>query len=45
MARADARAPVRSDQLPLLLSLIDQAGLALERIALQSVVARAAQPG
>ncbi len=45
VARADARAPVRSDQLPLLLSLIDQAGLALERIELQSVVGRAAQPG
>jgi two-component system sensor histidine kinase KdpD len=36
LARPDARTPVRSDQLPLLLSLLDQAGLALERIALEA---------
>lgn len=35
LSHADARIPVRSDQLPLLLSLLDQAGLALERIALE----------
>jgi two-component system sensor histidine kinase KdpD len=35
IARADARPPVRSDQLPLLVSLLDQAGMALERIALE----------
>lgn len=35
LSRSDARAPIRSDQLPLLLSLLDQAGLALERIALE----------
>ncbi|MET0309365.1 MAG: sensor histidine kinase KdpD [Sphingomonas sp.] len=36
LANPDAGAPIRSDQLPLLLSLIDQAALALERIALES---------
>jgi two-component system sensor histidine kinase KdpD len=36
LARPDARTPIRSDQLPLLLSLLDQAGLALERIALEA---------
>lgn len=35
LSRSDAHAPIRSDQLPLLLSLLDQAGLALERIALE----------
>ncbi|WP_310533464.1 sensor histidine kinase KdpD [Novosphingobium sp.] len=35
LSRSDARSPIRSDQLPLLLSLLDQAGLALERIALE----------
>ncbi|MBS0475482.1 MAG: DUF4118 domain-containing protein [Proteobacteria bacterium] len=35
LARSDARAAIRADQLPLLLSLLDQAGLALERIALE----------
>ena len=35
LSRPDAGAPVRSDQLPLLLSLLDQAGLALGRIALE----------
>jgi len=35
LSRSDARAPIRSDQLPLLLSLLDQAGLALDRIALE----------
>lgn len=36
LARSDARAPVRADQQPLLLSLLDQGGLALERIALEA---------
>lgn len=35
LSRSDAQAPVRADQLPLLLSLLDQAGLALGRIALE----------
>jgi two-component system sensor histidine kinase KdpD len=35
LARGDATAPVRSDRLPLLGSLADQAGLALERIRLE----------
>ncbi len=35
LARGDASAPVRSDRLPLLGSLADQAGLALERIRLE----------
>lgn len=35
LAKSDAGPPIRSDQLPLLLSLIDQAALALERIALE----------
>jgi two-component system sensor histidine kinase KdpD len=39
LANADAGAPIRSDQLPLLLSLLDQAALALERIALESEMA------
>lgn len=36
LARADAGEPVRSDQLPLLLSLIDQAALALERVGVEA---------
>ncbi|HKT84794.1 MAG TPA: DUF4118 domain-containing protein [Novosphingobium sp.] len=36
LSRSDARVPVRPDQLPLLLSLLDQAGLALERISLEA---------
>jgi len=39
LARADAGPPVRPDRLPLLLSLLDQAGLALERIALAGEMA------
>jgi two-component system sensor histidine kinase KdpD len=39
LSRSDARAPIRSDQLPLLLSLLDQAGLALERITLEGEMA------
>ncbi|MDB5725541.1 MAG: histidine kinase [Novosphingobium sp.] len=43
IARPDARAAIRSDQLPLLLSLLDQAGLALERIALEAEMATVTQ--
>ena len=39
LARADAGAPVRSDQLPMMLSLLDQAGLALERVTLEEEMA------
>ncbi|MGK6356900.1 DUF4118 domain-containing protein [Sphingomonas sp. DT-207] len=42
LARPDA-APIRSDQLPLLLSLLDQASLALERIALEGEMATITQ--
>ncbi|MDB5692956.1 MAG: histidine kinase [Alphaproteobacteria bacterium] len=35
--------PIRSDQLPLLLSLLDQAALALERIALEAEMAKVSQ--
>lgn len=35
ISRADAGAPIRPDQTPLLLSLLDQGGLALGRIALE----------
>ncbi len=43
LARSDAHAPIRSDQLPLLLSLLDQAGLAVERIALEGEMSKLAQ--
>jgi len=43
LARSDAHAPIRSDQLPLLLSLLDQAGLAVERIALEGEMSNLAQ--
>jgi two-component system, OmpR family, sensor histidine kinase KdpD len=42
LARPDA-SPLRSDQLPLLLSLLDQASLALERIALEGEMATITQ--
>ena len=35
IARIDAGEPLRSDQLPLLMSLIDQASIALDRLALE----------
>ncbi len=35
LSRSDARSPLQQDQLPLLLRLLDQAGLALGRIALE----------
>ncbi|WP_324699295.1 sensor histidine kinase KdpD [Novosphingobium sp. RL4] len=43
LARSDARAPVRPDQLPLLLSLLDQAALALDRILLEGQMAELSQ--
>jgi two-component system sensor histidine kinase KdpD len=43
IARADARRAVRPDQLPLLLSLLDQAGLAFERIDLEERMAALSQ--
>ena len=43
IARADVAAPVRTDQLPLLGSLVDQAGLALERIRLEQDMASVRQ--
>jgi two-component system sensor histidine kinase KdpD len=43
LANADAREPIRSDELPLLLSLLDQAGHALERINLADEIAEIAQ--
>jgi two-component system sensor histidine kinase KdpD len=42
LARSDAT-PIRSDQLPLLLSLLDQASLALERIAFEAEMATVTQ--
>ncbi len=43
LARPDATTVLRSDQLPLLLSLLDQAALALERIALEAEMATVTQ--
>jgi two-component system sensor histidine kinase KdpD len=43
LARLDAGTPVRSDQLPLLLSLLDQAALAFERISLEAEMATITQ--
>ena len=43
LARQDAGTPIRSDQLPLLLSLLDQAALALERMDLESEIAMVTQ--
>jgi len=45
LARPEAPTPVRSDQLPMLLSLLDQAGMALERIGLEADMARVTQLG
>lgn len=39
VANAEAGSPLRSDQLPLLLSLIDQAALALQRVELEGEMA------
>lgn len=43
LSRPDAGTPIRSDQLPLLLSLLDQAALALERIALEAEMSTVTQ--
>lgn len=43
LARSDAAVPVGEDRLPLLLSLLDQAGLALERIRLEAEMAALSQ--
>ncbi|WEK47845.1 MAG: sensor histidine kinase KdpD [Candidatus Andeanibacterium colombiense] len=43
VARPDAGTPIRSDQLPLLFSLLDQAALAFERIALEDEMATVTQ--
>ena len=43
IARDDTGAPLRIDQLPLLSSLLDQVGLAFERIALESEMAGVAK--
>lgn len=42
-ARADAGTPIRSDQLPLLLSFLDQAALAFERVTLEGEMASVTQ--
>lgn len=43
IARRDAGIPLRSDQLPMLLSLLDQAGLAFERISLEEEMSEFSQ--
>jgi len=43
VARADTASPIRSDNAPLLASLLDQAGLALERITLEGEMVNVAQ--
>jgi two-component system sensor histidine kinase KdpD len=43
IARADTGSPLRTDQMPLLSSLLDQAGLALERIILEGEMTNVAQ--
>jgi two-component system sensor histidine kinase KdpD len=43
LTRDDAREPVRSDQLPLLMSLLDQASIALDRMELEEASLRARQ--
>lgn len=43
IARPDAGDPLRSDQLPLLLSFLDQAALAFERVALEGEMASVTQ--
>jgi len=43
IARADTGSPLRTDQMPLLSSLLDQAGLALERIILEGEMTEVAQ--
>jgi two-component system sensor histidine kinase KdpD len=43
LTRDDAGEPVRSDQLPLLMSLLDQASIALDRMALEEAALHARQ--
>lgn len=43
MTRDDAREPVRSDQVPLLMSLLDQASIALDRMELEEASLRTRQ--
>ena len=43
LTRDDAREPVRSDQVPLLMSLLDQASIALDRMELEEASRRARQ--
>ncbi len=43
IASPDAAAPIRSDQLPMLLSFLDQAALAFERVALEEEMASVTQ--
>lgn len=43
LAREDAGAPVRSDQIPLLMSLLDQASIAFDRMALEEQMLDARQ--
>ena len=43
MTRDDAREPVRSDQVPLLMSLLDQASIALDRMELEEASLHARQ--
>ncbi|SEH12239.1 two-component system, OmpR family, sensor histidine kinase KdpD [Sphingopyxis sp. YR583] len=45
LTRDDAREPVRSDQVPLLMSLLDQASIALDRMELEEVSLHARQVG
>ena len=45
MTRDDAREPVRSDQVPLLISLLDQASIALDRMELEEASLHARQVG
>ncbi|OHD01284.1 MAG: histidine kinase [Sphingopyxis sp. RIFCSPHIGHO2_01_FULL_65_24] len=43
MTRDDAREPIRSDQVPLLMSLLDQASIALDRMVLEEASLHARQ--
>ncbi|WP_447931646.1 DUF4118 domain-containing protein [Sphingopyxis fribergensis] len=45
LTRDDAREPVRSDQVPLLMSLLDQASIALDRMELEEESLRTRQVG
>ena len=45
LARDDAGEPLRSDQMPLLMSLLDQASIALDRMALEEDALKARQVG